>query len=120
MDAGQLRAAAERFLPPGSARWDVARVGVRAGRDLRLHLDELRQSFAAGRPRGVGSYAGWLADHRATPAELAAQRAVVANPDRAPRSRSRCSSWPSPATSPRSTRPCARCRSRPTIAGRRA
>ena len=83
MDAGQLRAAAERFLPPGRARWDVARVGVRAGRDLRLHLDELRQSFAAGRPRGVGSYAGWLAKNLWP----------------------ECAAWPSPASARLTTRP---------------
>ena len=83
MDTDQLRAAAERFLPRGTTRWDVARVGVRAGRDLRLHLADLRQSLTAGRPRGVGSYGGWLADHRAPPDVLAAQRDVIANPSRA-------------------------------------
>jgi GT2 family glycosyltransferase len=84
VDKDQLRARAGRYLPAGSPRREVAAVGVRAARDLRDHLAELRDTWGRVRPRAARSYAAWLAEHRATPDDLAAQRRVVSDPDRAP------------------------------------
>ncbi len=84
LDRAHLREAAGRYLPVGTARREVAAVGVRAGRDLRDHLKELRSAWSRSRPKAAKSYAAWLADHRTPPADLAAQRRVVADDRRAP------------------------------------
>ncbi|HZN14697.1 MAG TPA: glycosyltransferase, partial [Acidimicrobiales bacterium] len=83
-ERSRLREVAEQYAPPGTARRDVAVVGARVARDLRTHLGELRAAWTRHRPRGAKHYAVWLAGHRASPADLAAQRRVAAKTHGAP------------------------------------
>ncbi len=83
-DPSRLREIAGRYAPPGTARRDVAAVGARAARDLRTHVGELRAAWARNHPRGAKHYAVWLAEHRTSPADLAAQRRVAARADARP------------------------------------
>lgn len=78
MDRAQIRAAAQRLLPSGSARRDLAKIGLQAGREVRSHAGEARHVLRAARPRLGEPYAAWAARHRASADTLDAQRAALA------------------------------------------
>ena len=77
MDRAALRETADRLLPPGSARRDLAKLGRRATSEARSYVTEAAQLVRTARPRFGQPYAVWAGDHRATAATLADQRAAI-------------------------------------------
>jgi GT2 family glycosyltransferase/glycosyltransferase involved in cell wall biosynthesis len=84
IDKSRLREAAERYAPPGTTRRDVAAVGARLALDVQRHMGDLRTAWRRHRPRAVKHYGMWLANHRSSPSELAAQRRVATGGESAP------------------------------------